>query len=304
MTAPASPDVPRRIIWDRVYTDLIRHAVPDSRFNYDFLSFTPDFRGSATALSHVADLPCYKTARAVLITSDNSLERLRLQALKDGKKVLVGTYRLRRGFVLLDPARIDDAMYEVASCLDGMEKPGIGRAMSIAQLRDEGLEIDMCVTGGLVFNEQGVVIYEGQSLFEVQWALLQDLKVLGVSTRVVAVAHACQVINEKSWGLKETRPTKTGEVQCDFVVTPEKVFEVEAACKPAAGINFDTIDGDALNNIPPLQELKGIRTMEQIMVDGGFIEQKKDVEEKTKPPTAEEQMGIDIVAKLMKGYKA
>ncbi|KAH7406252.1 hypothetical protein DE146DRAFT_651157 [Phaeosphaeria sp. MPI-PUGE-AT-0046c] len=303
MTAPASPDENRKLIWARVYQDLVRNAIPDSRFNYDFLSFTPDFRGSATASSRVADLPCYKNARAVLITSDNSLERLRYQALKDGKKVLVGTYRLRRGFVLLDPARIDHAMYELAASLDGMEKPGLGRAMSLAQLRDEGLNIDVCVTGGLVINEHGVVVYEGQALFEVQWALLQDVKVLGVSARVIAVAHACQVVNETLWGLEETKPTKTGEVQCDFVVTPEKVFKVEAPCRPTTGINFDTIDQDALNNIPPLQELKGIRTMEQIMVDGGFKQQDK-VEEKSNAPTAEEQTGIDIVAKLMKGYKA
>lgn len=303
MTAPASPDEHRKLLWARVYQDLIRNAVPDSRFNYDFLSFTPDFRGSATAINRVAELPCYKNARAVLITSDNSLEGLRHQALKDGKKVLVGTYRLRRGFILLEPARIDESRYEVAACLDGMEKPGLGRALSLSQLRDEGLTIDMCVTGGLVFNEHGVVIYEGQSLFEVQWAILQDLKVLRVSAQVVAVSHACQVVNETSWGLEETKPTKTGEIQCDFVVTPEKVFEIEAQCKPTAGINFNTIDADALNNIPPLQELKGIRTMEQIMKDGEFMQEEK-TEEKNKAPTADEQMGIDIVAKLMRGYKA
>lgn len=304
MTAPASPDEHSKLIWARVYQDLIRNAVPDSRFNYDFLSFTPDFRGSATAISRVADLPCYRNARTVLITSDNSLEQLRHQALKDGKKVLVGTYRLRRSFVLLDPARIDSAMYELAACLDGMERPGLGRALSLSQLRDEGLNIDMCVTGGLVFNEHGVVIYEGQSLFEVQWAILQDLKVLGTSARVVAVAHACQVVNETAWGLEETTPSKAGEVQCDFVVTPEKVFEVEALCKPTTGIDFNTIDGDALNNIPPLQELKGIRTMEQIMKEGGFTQEEKKTGGNDKAPTADEQMGIDIVAKLMKGYKA
>jgi 5-formyltetrahydrofolate cyclo-ligase len=304
MTAPASPDERRKLIWARVYHDLIRHAIPDSRFNYDFLSFTPDFRGSAAAVDRVLELPCYQNARTLLVTSDNSLERLRFQALKDGKKVLVGTYRLRRGFVLLDPARIVEENFEIAACLDGMEKPGMGRGLSLVQLRDEGLNIDMCATGGLAFNERGVTIYEGSALFEVQWALLQDIKVLGMSARVVAVAHSCQVVDEASLGLEETKSTNSGEVQCDFVVTPATIYEVMAASKPTTGINFDTVDPEALNNIPPLQELKGIRTMEQIMTKGGFSQEKDVVEEPPKAPTAEEQMGIDMVAKLMKGYKA
>jgi 5-formyltetrahydrofolate cyclo-ligase len=262
MAIPASPDECRKLIWARVYRDLLQNAIADSRFNLDFLSFTPDFRGSDAAINRVLALECYKNARTLLITSDGSLERLRYQALKDGKKVLVGTYRLRRGFVLLDPARIKEERLELAACLDGMEKPGMGKSMSIAQLRHEGVTVDMCATGGLVFNEHGVVVYEGQALFEVQWTLLQDIGVLGKAAPVVAVAHACQVVDEVSLGFDAITADSTREVQCDFVVTPERVFEVDAPARPAGGIDFGAVDPDALNNIPPLQELKGIRTME------------------------------------------
>jgi 5-formyltetrahydrofolate cyclo-ligase len=304
MTAPDSPDKRRKLIWARVYEGLLRHAVPDSRFHYDFLSFTPEFHGSISAIDRVLELQCYKTANTILVTSDSSLEHMRYRALKDGKKVLVGTYRLRRGFVLLDPARIDENKFELAATLDGMEKPGIGRAISLAQMRDESLSIDLCATGGLVFNEQGVLIWEGHALFEVQWALLMDIKVLGLTASVVAVAHSCQVVDEALLGLERFTPRKAGEVQCDFVITPDKVYEVDAAIKPTTGINFDVVDPDALNNIPPLQELKGIRTMEKIMADGGFGKEKEKEKEQTKPPTAEEQMGIEIIERLMKGYQA
>jgi 5-formyltetrahydrofolate cyclo-ligase len=304
MTVPHSSDHNRKLIWARVYQDLLRHAVPDSRFNHDFMSFTPDFRGSHAATELVAELECYKSASAILVTSDNSLESFRLRALQDGKKLLVATYRLRRGFILLDPARIDAARLELATCLDGMEKPGIGRAVSIAQIRDEDIRIEMCVTGGLVFNEQGVVVFEGQSLFEVQWAMLQDIKALGISAHVVAVAHACQVVDETQLGMQRITPDKTGEVQCDYVVTPEKVFEVDAAVKPSSGVDFDAVDPEALQNIPPLQELMGIRTMDQIMAKGGLGGDKVEEKEQSSPPSAEEQMGMDMVAKLMKGYKA
>ncbi|CBX99393.1 hypothetical protein IAQ61_000503 [Plenodomus lingam] len=301
MSGPKAPeDARRKPLWARVYKDLLHHAVPDSRFSYDFLSFTPDFRHSDIAMDHVAELPCYTSASTILITPDNSLEGLRYRALRDGKKVLVATYRLRRGFVLLDPARIEEGSRRLASCLDGMEKSGLGRAVTMAQLRDEGVHVDMCVTGALVVNEQGVTIWEGQALFEVQWALLQDIEVLSDSTPVAAVVHACQVVDEAALGVERFMPDKNGEVQCDFVVTPDRVLHVDNALKPSGGINFKNVDPDGLNNIPPLQELKGMRMMEQIMQNGGFDSKPEKIPQ---PLSAEEQMGISIVEKLMKDLK-
>lgn len=305
MTDPTSPDQRRKLIWARVYSQLLHHAIPDSRFNLDFLSFTPDFRNSADAVEHVAELSCYRSARTLLVTSDNSLERLRYRALRDGKRLLVATYRLRRGFLLLDPSRISEDRYELAACLDGMEKPGHGRAVSLASMMDDGFKIDMCVTGGLAFNEQGIVIWEGHALFEVQWALLSDIKMLNATTPVVAVAHSCQIIAETQFDMEAFGIENSGEVQCDFLVTPERVLAIGGAVKPIGGVNFDTVDTEALNNIPPLQELKGIRLMEQIMQRDGFLAgNEAEVEQHLSKTSAEEQMGIDIVERLMKGFKA
>lgn len=299
MAGPLSTNERRKLIWAHVYRQLLQHAVPDSRFHYDFLSFTPDFRGSSSAIDRVVELPCYTSAGTVLVSPDNSLEQLRYRALKDGKKVLVSTYRLRRGFILLDPARINDGKLELAACLDGME--GIGRSVTLAQLKDEGHRVDMCAIGGLAFNERGVTIWEGQSLFEVQWALLQDISLLTAKTPVVAVAHACQIVDEAQLGLDSINPDKTGEVQCDFIISPDRTIAINDAIKSAAGVDFSAIDPDAVTNIPPLQELKGIRMMEQIMQREGFGEPKE--KENPKPPSAEEQLGINLVEKLMKGYK-
>lgn len=293
---------PRKLLWAGVYQQLLRHAVPDSRFNYDFLKFTPDFRRSEDACARVVQLQCYKDASTILVTSDNSLEGLRYRALRDGKRLIVGTYRLRRGFVLLDPKSIRESQLELAACLDAMERPGIGRRVDLAQLKDDGYKIDMCALGGLVFNQQGVVVWEGSALFEVQWALLQDLKVLSVAAPVVAIAHDCQVVDETQHGLELIRAEKNGEVQCDFVVTTERTLEIDHATKPTGGVDFAKVDPEALNNIPPLQELKGIRMMEQIMSGSGFGP--KDEGEEHKKPSAEEQMGIDIVERLMKGLKS
>lgn len=297
--APSLHADPRQLIWQRVYKDLVKYAKPDSRFHYDFLSFTPDFRDSSSAVERLTELPCYKSASTILATPDGSLEELRYRALKDGKKLLVSTYRMRRGFVLLSPQSIGEADLQAASWLDGMERPGIGRHLSLAQLQEEGVKVDLCVLGGLAFNTQGVVVWEGHGLFEVQWALLHDIKVMQQQAPVVAVAHSCQVIEEADLGLERIKPEKAAEVQCDYIATPDKVFEVQGAIKPTSGVNFDAVDSAALNHIPPLQELKGIRMMEAIMKDGGFDKEKKEEQ----GPTEAEQAGIDMMEKIMRGFK-
>lgn len=300
MAARPSSDERSRLIWSRVYQELIQDAVPDARFNYDFMAFTPDFRGSLAAIDRLIALPCYQAADVILVTPDNSLEHLRARALKDGKCLLVATYRLRRGFILLHPGRIDESRYHLAACLDGMEKPGIGQPVTLAQMRDQGLKIDMCITGGLIFNVQGVTIWEGENLFEVQWALLQDIGALRPNAPVAAIAHACQVVDEARLSMEMIKPTRPGEVQCDFVITPDTIFQVTGAVKPTGRLNFDTVDPEGLQHIPPLQELRGIRMMENIMQRDGFTLEGQ----KQQAPSAEEQMGIDIIDKLMQNYKS
>ncbi|KAF2704956.1 hypothetical protein K504DRAFT_104417 [Pleomassaria siparia CBS 279.74] len=284
----------REAIWARVRSNLLRHAIPDSRLDYDFSSFVPDFRGSSHAIDGVIKLPCYQSAQTILITPDNSLEQLRYRALQDGKKVVVGTHKLRRGFVLLDPKLIIKDKHELASCLDGMERPGIGRHTSLAQLEEK---VDMCVTGALVVSGQGMVLKKSSQYFELQWGMLTDRKVLDQKTPVVIVTHDCQVVDTEDC----MSSTRQSDIIPDFIVTPETVHEIKEANRPAVGIQFDTVDPELLATIPSLQELKGIQMMEQIMKGAGFAQETLNLSPAA--PSADEQLGISMVERIMAGYK-
>jgi len=288
----------REAIWGHVRLDLLQHAgaIPDSRFHYDFSSFVPDFRGSSSAIDRIVQLPCYISANTILVTPDNSLEQLRHRALKDGKKVLVATYKLLRGFVLLDPKRISEDKYEMASLLDIMERPGIGRPLTLAQME----EVDLCVTGVLAITEQGITIRKSSNYFEIQWGILLDRKALDQKTPVVAIAHSCQVIG-RAEELKQLQPDGQLHITPDFIVTPERVIASSSVEKASANIDLDALDPGLFATIPLLQELKGIQMMEKIMKGAGFPQQAPKVTPTM--PDADEQLGISIVEKLMRGYK-
>lgn len=283
-----------------VAAKLRQHALPDSRLHYTF-DDVPNFRNSTAAIDRILNLPCYRSAGALLIMPDNSLEGLRCQALKDGKKVVVATHKLRRGFVLLDPHRIREDRFELASCLDGMEKPGIGRQITLAQMQEEGIRLDMFVSGVMAVTEQGVQIIRNRHFVEPQWAMLVDRNIMDKLAPVIIVAHDCQVIDEEDECVKsDVLPCY---VQADFLVTPERLLKIEGAAKPLP--EFQTTNNiyiEDLRDVPPAQELIGIKMAEEVMRKHGFPGEKQ--KSSASMPTAEEQMGIDMVEKLMKGYRA
>ena len=58
------------------------------------------------------------------MTPDNGLAHLRQRMLDDGKTLVVSTYGIHRGFVLLEPSKLARGESEFAPWLDGLERFG------------------------------------------------------------------------------------------------------------------------------------------------------------------------------------
>lgn len=241
------------IIRQRVHPKLREVAYPDSRFHYDFSSFIADFENSSSAVERLTQHPCYRDAKILFVTPDNCLEGLRSRALQDGKKVLVTTYAIRRGFYLLDPRIIDtDKKRALASYLDAMEKPGLGRWISLSDLKEQKLQIDMLVTGAGAINHQGIRFGKGHGFFDIEWGLLFTMGVVNVKTPCLAIVHECQVLDE-------ILVPEEFDTACDLVITPSRVIEVgkgHAVPKPTCGILWERLQPDMLDTIAPLKELQ------------------------------------------------
>lgn len=242
-------DIIRRRVWPK----LREVAYPDSRFHYDFSSFIADFEGSNGAVEILARQPCYLDAKVVFVTPDNCLEGLRCRALQDGKKVLVTTYAIRRGFYLLDPQIIDtDKKRSEASLLDAMEKSGLGYWISLADMKEQKLKIDMLVTGTGAINLSGIRFGKGHGYFDIEWAVLFTMGFVNVKTPCVAVVHDCQVLDE-------VLTREEFDTVCDLIITPSRIIEVgksHAVRKPTCGILWERLQPDMLDDIPPLRELQ------------------------------------------------
>ena len=231
---------------ERVWNELREVAIPDSRFHFDFGEFIADFEGSAEAVARLTAHRYYQDAEIIFIAPDNCIEQLRLQALRDGKTVLMTTYSIKRGFWLLDPKRIDAGDYEKAAMLDGMERLALPVTLEdIARLPS----VDYLVTGTGAINHQGVRFGKGHGFFDVEWAMLYTLKRITASTPAAAVVHDCQMLDE-------TLYPDVFDTVVDAVFTPTRTIEVDSPQKPTCGILWDRLDAQMYETIPPLQELK------------------------------------------------
>ncbi|WP_220432219.1 5-formyltetrahydrofolate cyclo-ligase [Falsirhodobacter xinxiangensis] len=233
---------------NRVWSELRKVAVPDSRFHFDFGEFIADFDGGEEAVARLIDHDYYRDAKLIFITPDNCLDRLRLRALQDGKIVLMTTYSIKRGFWLLDPAKIDPSLYLYASTLDGMER--IGQPLTLMEIATLP-PVDFMVTGTGAINTEGVRFGKGHGFFDAEWGMLYQLQRITVATPAAAVVHDCQL-------LTETLTPDVYDTVMDVVFTPTRTIPVAAPHKPTCGIVWDRLDPHMYETIPPLQELKAM----------------------------------------------
>lgn len=233
---------------ERVWSELRKVAVPDSRFHFDFGEFIADFEGGEAAVERLVGHRFYRDSRLLFVTPDNCLDRLRLKALQDGKTVLMTTYSIKRGFWLLDPEKIAPELHLYASTLDGMER--VARPVDLQAIR-EMPAIDYMVTGTGAINMEGVRFGKGHGFFDAEWGILHQLGRIAAATPAAAVVHDCQVLDE-------TLKPDVFDTVADVVFTPTRTIEVANPHKPTCGILWDRLDPHMFETIPPLRQLRAM----------------------------------------------
>ncbi|HEY2693494.1 MAG TPA: 5-formyltetrahydrofolate cyclo-ligase [Streptosporangiaceae bacterium] len=238
----------RQVVWRQ----LAQVARPDSRFGYDFASFIPDFDGSDRCTGSIAGLAEYESARTIVVTPDNNLESFRRRALADGKRLLVCTYALARGFVLLDGSVVAASDRPLAATLDGMER--FGPSLVYQDLCAVG-HVDLVVTGAAAVTREGVHFGKGHGYFDIEWGLLSEIGLVTGRTPVIASVHSCQVVDEPV-------PHAVFDATVDVIVTPVEIARCRPLAKPA-GLYWERLPRDFADGRPYFTEMRNSRGRRQ-----------------------------------------
>ena len=240
---PTSKEAIRQQVWEQ-----LRHvARPDSRFHWNFAEFIADYEGSEAGAERIQALSAWKASKLMFITPDNNVEGVRLRAMQDGKRFVMSTYGIARGFLYIDPATIDRTDYGWAATLDGMERFAhpIG-LMDIAALG----AFDLLITGASAVNMQGIRFGKGHGYFDLEWAMFSEMHCLTDHPLVVCAVHDCQVVDVEL-------AASNFDTRVDMIITPTHTMTVpiEYGHQPGRVI-WHQLTPDVIDRIPPLQELR------------------------------------------------
>jgi 5-formyltetrahydrofolate cyclo-ligase len=239
-------------IRDRVATKLLESGVliPDPVFHLSLDHFIANFEGNSTASVRLIALPEWKKANRVFITPDRSTEFLRKIAIIEHKEVVVTTYGICRGAVLLSEKNVPYGQEEFAASLDGMEKFGTP-LRTIEDVQHAG-EIDLMVTGALAISEShGGRTGKGAGWFDAEWIMWRKMGLTTPDTPVAGIVHDLQIVPEAF----ELQPWDS---LIQIITTPTRIIRTPLRPQPDQ-IVWDSMPTKWRDEIPLMTELFHMR---------------------------------------------
>lgn len=202
----------------------------------------PNFVGAAAAALRLFSTPEWEGARVVKVNPDSPQRPVREGALRQGKTLVMPTPRIRRGFVVLDPSRLDERLIPYASTIKGALS--LGRVVEPSDLPD----IDLVVQGSVAVNKRGLRLGKGEGYAEIEWGIARELGKVREETPVATTVHDLQLV-EDEW---EARPY---DLRVDIIATPTRLVRVGPGPPKPPGVLWGLLDPRKLDEIPVLRRL-------------------------------------------------
>ena len=225
----------------RIWSLLMREGV--ARFPLPVYGRIPNFAGAEKAAVRLSALPEYRSADVVFCNPDAPQRPVREMVLRDGKALVMATPRLRKGLLLLEPARIPRRAFGKASTIRGAFRYG-------RPIEPWDIEIDLKVVGSVAVTPDGARLGKGHGYSDLEYAILLECGALGPETPIITTVHDFQVLGEGAI------PMTDHDVPVDIIVTPTRTIRVGKPRRRPSGVDWSLITEQMLHEMPILAELK------------------------------------------------
>ena len=207
----------------------------------------PDHSGLDSVAGRMAEAlrrdPRYRAAATVYVEPHPCLRQTRINALIDGKNLLMPTAGLKEGFVLLRPHRAPFPRLAFAVSLKGQFE--YGEKVNVKRLA--GLEVGLLVAAGGMLSPSGLWLGDGNGFFDLACAILAESGALAPDFTLCAVPAAC---------LLADFPAAAWDVRVNAELGPDGLRPMNAACPEAKKIHWQTLPPRRIRKITPLWQLR------------------------------------------------
>ncbi|MBU7043200.1 MAG: RNA 2'-phosphotransferase [Theionarchaea archaeon] len=198
----------RETIWKKMRTQEIE------RFPYAW-GRIPNFEGAGKAAARLTKLREYREAPVIFVAPDTPQKPVRMQALRDGKTVVMPTPRLKSGFLVISPQK-------------GKEKHAASIRGAFAHGKKVPVErippIAFVVQGAVAVDRGGNRVGKGGGYGDREIALLQKHEKIS-QAQIAVTVHDVQVV--------EFLPQDRWDFTVDIIVTPTRMLRTEATRQKA-----------------------------------------------------------------------
>jgi 5-formyltetrahydrofolate cyclo-ligase len=166
----------------------------------------PNFLGAEAAAEKLRQLEEWKKAKVIFVNPDSPQRKVRENALKDGKTLIMASPRLKKGFILINPADVKGKEH-LASTIKGAFKFGV-------ELQDFP-KPDLIVEGSVAVDLQGRRLGKGHGYGDTE---IEILKRKFGQIPVATTVHDMQIV--------EKVPFEEKDEEVSIIVTPTKTIRV------------------------------------------------------------------------------
>lgn len=170
----------------------------------------PNFIGVEKAVNHLKKLKEWHEAKTIFAAPDAVLFQVRLEALKEGKALLVAAPRLT-GFYLLQDVPLGKAF--LASRIKGFSQFG-----QKVEINSSLPKIDLYITGAVACDKRGNRIGKGAGYGDQEDRILSEAGLINEKTPRIAIIHEIQLLEDFSFLVSKE------DKKISIIITPKKIY--------------------------------------------------------------------------------
>ena len=212
----------------------VRAAFPDA----------PEGKASGKSAELVRRLARYREAKRIFVGPTARLQQIRINALTDGKELLVPAPGLKEGFYLLAPYEIPFKHLSYAVGYKGLVQ--YGRRVAVEELVQGPM--GLLITDCLAVDPAGYFVGEGQGFFDLAVAILAELRGLSPDAEAYALGEQEQMLDQEieraAW-----------DIRLNGFITPEGLVAHNPGTHADRRVLWDMLPPKRIRKITPLWKL-------------------------------------------------
>ena len=211
-------------------------------------SAIPDFLGAPLAAQRLAQLPFWNSARVVKCNPDRGQGWVRLNALKEGKRVYTPVPELTAEFpfLLLDPERLVAEHVPLEKVMYSQGALKYGERVDFEDMEP----MDVCVVGCVAVSRNGGRTGKGAGFADLEMGIFRQLELMPAGTPVVTTVHPFQIVADDDIVMQPH------DTPLDWIITADQVIETRTPYPVPGPLEWDAVQADQFRTIPFLAALR------------------------------------------------